>query len=254
MKKLLFTLSILVNNYICSYAQIIYHDINPDTTVSTWDQFTIAPATSSATDIEVWWHPSIEVVIVTNGDCELLFNTSNMLPAKLDSGDVIGPSSGLWKEAIYDKLDSGSKGNWQTDATDKYIAFRFRNSTTWYYGWLKMTVAPGAVSFTVKEWAYNASGNQIKGGQTTTTAVNTIKTGASLSLYPNPAQNTIQFGMAVDEPLQLSIVDINMRTISALVINKGHDPIVDITNLPNGVYYIRAIKGDELYTSMFVKQ
>ena len=118
-----------------------------------------------------------------------------------------------------------------------------------------MTIDTGAVSFTVKEWAYDASGNEIKAGQASTTGVNTVTTGSPLSIYPNPACNKIQLKMSVDENMQLSIADINMNTVSSVVIKKGqHDPTIDISTLAKGIYCIMAQKGGDVYTSMFVKQ
>jgi hypothetical protein len=168
MKKLLLALSALMLSSLASFGQFAYHDISPDTTVSTWDAFAIHPAALGTGQIYIWWHPSPEVVVNTFGNVEILFTGS--LPAKLNLSDSIAAGSGTWKAANYDALNSGGTGAWQSNATDKFLAFRYQNTGGYNYGWLKMSVAAGASSFTVKEYGYNTQpGKSIKAGQTAPT-------------------------------------------------------------------------------------
>jgi hypothetical protein len=144
-------------------AQIYYHDIVPDSTINTWNTYLVQP--SSSAQLYVWWHPGDVSV-----DCygmEVRFDSNNNLPDKLGSGNNIS-AAGTWSVANYDLLSDGASGNWLTNATDKYLAFRFNSNGGWHYGWLKVTVGASVSFFTVKEWAYNQTADApIDAGQTT---------------------------------------------------------------------------------------
>lgn len=254
MKKLLLTLSVTIIAYIQSNAQIIYHDINPDTTINTWNAFIITPLPGSTGDnITIWWHPSPEVVIQTWGNCELLFDAAGSLPLKLNANDTI-TASGKWKVGNYDALNSGSAGNWQTNAADKYLGFRIKSSSTWYYGWIKMTVAAGGASFTVKEWAYNVSGS-IKAGQTTTTGINRIVASNNVALYPNPAKNQIRLQYTIKENLAVHITDLQGKNVKNINLSKGTvNPVIDINELSPGIYQMTTGNITENLNATFVKQ
>ncbi|MGN6477546.1 MAG: T9SS type A sorting domain-containing protein [Flavipsychrobacter sp.] len=252
MKKILFT-QLLVLLATISFGQINYHDINPDTTVNTWNAFVIQP-TPGSTDIVIWWHPSPEVVIQTHGNAEILFETSSALPAKLNAGDSIAPS-GHWIAGDYDALSSGGTGNWVTNATDKYIGFRFKNSgNTWYYGWLKMSVGAGASSFTVKEWAYNTTGSKINAGQVGTTGISTMQA-KLVTIYPNPAKDYLQLKYDADENTTMIITNATGTTVTRGEFSKGmSNPIISLGNLAPGTYHIVLSSSNSYYTNTFIKQ
>lgn len=254
MKKLLLTLAATIIAYTQSNAQIVYHDINPDTTVNTWNAFIITPLPGNTTDnITIWWHPTPEVVIQTWGNCELLFDAAGNLPLKLNMNDTI-TASGKWKVGNYHALNSAGTGNWQTNATDKYLGFRIKNGSSWYYGWVKMTVTSGAASFTVKEWAYNPSGS-IKAGQTTTTGINSVAGSNNIALYPNPAKNQIQLQYTPKENLTIHITDLQGKNIRNINISKGTvNPVIDINELSPGMYRITTGDITENLNATFVKQ
>src|ERR1043165_2037242 len=181
MKHFLLALALSLSGGIAAHGQIAYHDINPDTTVSTWDAFQMSPAGSSSGQLIIWYHPTPEVVVQSMGNLEVLFNGS--LPAKLNLNDSITAGSGTWQAADYDALNSVGTGNWQTNATDKYLGFRFQNATGYNYGWLRMSVASGASSFTVKEYGYNTQvGKLVKAGQISTTGVGNSLAGENIQL------------------------------------------------------------------------
>lgn len=254
MKKLLLTVSMLTAFGLVSYSQITHHDIKPDTTVNTWNNFSIAPSSLPTNDIVVWFHPMPEVVIQTHGVCEILFS-ANSFPAKLSVGDSIS-AAGTWKPGTYNPLSSGSSGNWKTDATDKYIGFRFKNSgSTWYYGWLMMSVAPGAASFTVKEWAFNTSGNKINAGQTTTTGINTIAHRGTIKAYPNPARDKIQIQWETVDAATLTLTNATGSIVKRTELAKGSSShILDTKDLIPGTYHITLKSENDTYTGSFVKQ
>lgn len=236
MQKLLFTFITLIVLSNQSIGQIKFHDVDPDTTVSTWDAFTITPIASGPSDyIVIWWHPSPEVVVQTWGNCEILFDAQGTLPLKLEQGDTID-ASGKWVKGNYDALSSGGSGNWTSNALDKYLGFRVKNGTTWNYGWVKMSVASAAVSFTIKEWAYDTTGNAIKAGQKTATAISNIQNKTELQVYPNPAQNRIVVSKQLND--KVAVHDLAGRRYAVYQQTEPGQTVLDITHLPAGTYIL----------------
>lgn len=243
MKKILLLPAILSVG-LTAYAQIRYHDIVPDSTINDWNVYVISLSgtahQANSHFIDIWFHPTPEVVINTaiSEPCEILFDASGNLIAKLDSNAVVG-SGGKWNVAGYDPLSSGGQGNWQSNAADKYLGFRFKKSTTWWYGWLKMTVASGAASFTVKEWAFDSSGADIKAGQkTASTAVYTVNNSSGLKLYPNPAQDRISVTGITTKDLKIS--DITGKSYAVPCAVNAQTLTADISMLPAGTYLLQA--------------
>lgn len=234
MKKILCSIAICVICEISAHAQIFHHDITPDTTVNTWNAFPIYPSGPSSNFI-IWFHPSPEVVVQTGGSCEILFDASATYPAKLEAGDSVS-STGNWHTANYDALSSGATGNWQTAATDKYLGFRFKTATQWYYGWLKMTVATGAASFTVKEWAYNTTaGKSIKTGQINTTGVNSVNND---NVTIHVRNNKISFtGLETGVKYPACIMDMNGRSIQKTDVAENEG--IDVSDLAKGIYVVQ---------------
>lgn len=240
MKKTLFTTLAIAGMYISSHAQITYHDINPDTTVNTWNVFSVIPNPSTTSNtLDIWWHPSPEVVVTTWGDVQLLFDAAGTNPAKLNAGDSIGATA-TWKTASYLPLNSAGTGNWTSNATDKYLGFKIKNGSTWNYGWLKMTVATGAASFTVKEWAFNTAGTSIKAGQSTTTGITNAARNTEVKM--ELANKSVKFdGLPGDNNL-LQVFDMNGRRLKTA--STGNRQATDLSELNSGYYILNITSGD----------
>jgi len=254
MKKILFT-QLFVLLATISFGQINYHDINPDTMVNTWNVFSIVPFSSSpGNSVDIWWHPSPEVVVTTWGNVALLFDATGKYPAKLSVGESIG-TSGTWDTASYHPLSSAGIGNWTTDAVDKYLGFRIKKGSTWCYGWLKMSVGTGASSFTLKEWAVDTTGKKINAGQKSTTGVNTIAQARSLTIYPNPASEQIQLQYEAEENTTLMVANAAGTIVKVVELPRGsHNPILRISDWAAGMYYL-TIRGTESnFASIIIKQ
>jgi hypothetical protein len=217
-----------------SFSQVLYHDIVPDTTVNTWNVFFVSPWGASSSDgVLIWYHPTPEVVVQTNGDYEILFSGS--FPAKLQPGDSISPSA-TWNTGSYDALNSGGTGNWQTSATDKYLGFRFKNPTNWHYGWIKMSVAAGATSFTVKEWAYNTQADKsIRAGQVATTGISAAGQGRVEICQGN---NNIQFrNLEAGVKYTVNILDISGHKLAAEPVAPGG--YISVSDFAPGTYVLQ---------------
>lgn len=243
MRKLITLLTILVWTA-DSNAQITYHNIEPDTTVNSWDAFQLKPSTVPSNDITIWWHPAPEVVVQTHGNCQVLFDDTS-LPSKLEFGDTITTTAN-WNAGAYDTLSYGSTGNWTFGANDKYLGFRFKNTTSsWYYGWLMMSVAPGASSFTVSEWAYNSvAGQPIKAGQADATGIVSAK---REQIEIRSANGSLQFtGLHAGTNYPISISNTNGQIVHTTNIRASES--LDISGYAKGVYIVALVANGFVYS------
>lgn len=235
MKRILLAVTLLIAGKAAT-GQIHYHNIIPDTTISTWDAFQVMPSTSLSNNLTIWWHPSPEMVVQTQGDCEVLFTTDS-LPAKLNLGDSIGMAA-IWVEADYHEMSGGGVGKWTTDAEDKYLGFRFKNAGSgWYYGWLKMSVGAGAISFTVSEWGYNTqAGKAIKAGQMGTTGVMSITEEKNTILF---ADRKVKFANLGTGQSIFIIADISGRELYRGPVTATD--VIDMSGYPTGIYVMQLL-------------
>jgi len=220
---------------ISSHAQIVHHDIIPDSTVSTWGDYTIVPSTNPSDDVIIWLHPVPEVVVQTHGNCNILFDAAGNFPLKLEAGDMIS-ATGNWQPGNYNALNSMGTGNWQTNAADKYLAFRFKTGATWYYAWLKMSVAASATSFIVKEWAYNAQGQPIAAGQSHAAGIAGASGNHAVAM--DMAGNQLRFThLEAGMTYHTAVTDINGRVVQTAMLT-GPSALIDL-HQPAGIYIIR---------------
>lgn len=66
-------------------------------------------------------------------------------------------------------------------------------------------------------------------------------------IYPNPAKDILQIQTASDEPFSVTIFDM----LGAALINGNHT--IDISSLPNGIYFVKLHQGPLTYTRKFIK-
>jgi hypothetical protein len=251
MKNVFLHFLIVVIYCVHGYSQITYHDINPDTTVSVWDAFIVQPfgGGTAGNSLDIWWHPTPEVVVTTWNDFQLLCSGTGIIPAKLNAGDSITAGAN-WQSVIYQPLNSGGTGNWQIDANDKYLGFRLKNGSVWNYGWLKLTVAANAASFTVKEWAFNNTGHKINAGQTNGTGITLLNVpNTDMCLFPNPATDYIKVTLLSEATNELIVYDQSGRDVFHSSRVKGSF-ILPVIDFAYGVYLVRWGK----YTRSFIRK
>ncbi len=223
--KRIFT-SFLILLTITGKAQISYHDVDPDTTVNTWNEFSVLGA-------EIWWHPTPEVVITTWGTTEILCAPASNLPLALEAGDPIN-SSGHWTTTSYECLNcNGSTGNWK-GVTDKYLGIRSKNAAgEWLYGWARLDINNTPTYFIIKDYAARTTGNtQILAGQMNTTSIThtTLNTG---NITPVVSGKTVSF-RGLQKEIALHICDMNGRTIQQSTI--AANGRVNMSSFPAGMY------------------
>lgn len=222
-------------------AQILWHDITPDTTCGPGH-----PTSSFTVEIpgQILLHcNAIAVVAETHGP-EIL--KRNGVPAKLNPGETITPSAAWDNGGTLVSTFPSDPANWRTDAADKYLGFRFKetfSSPDWHYGWIKLSVAEDASSFTIKEWAYNQQPNQpVKAGEkSNTTAIGGITKEAEIGLQLQGRKARIssrQQGLHYT----VCITDMQGRSFNGITLTKTGE--VDLSGLTPGLYILTVQSGD----------
>ena len=219
-------------------AQIQFHDVSPDTTVTGWDAWQLKlPGSALSSDLTIWRHPSSpDVVVQTHGDYQVLFDAAGTYPAKLSLNDSIS-GTGIWKAGNYDPLSELGKGNWVTNAEDKYLGFRRKQGTDWQYAWLEMSVAPGAASFTVKEWAYQTTLNKsVKAGQISNTPTG-VEEATSWRPVMSQQGRALHFDGLSAGPWQISVLDGSGRRLLSTSLLPSQQ--FSLEDMPAGNYFIQ---------------
>ncbi|WP_179339735.1 T9SS type A sorting domain-containing protein [Winogradskyella ludwigii] len=169
-------------------------------------------------------------------------------PFALDNGAII--SSG--QSSFYSQgtlnfascyLGSGSS-NW-CGTTDKYLGLRFQISGSTHYGWAKLDVSASGDSFTVKEYAYNATADEaIQAGQTLNVnqfAINKVRIVSlnnSIELYNLP-ENT-----------NYNVYDISGKSILNGSINDS-SYVIEANGFSQGVYIVEL---EDTFTNSVIRK
>ncbi len=77
----------------------------------------------------------------------------------------------------------------------------------------------------------------------------------ALRLYPNPATNKLYLhytGAISNQLLEITLFDVQGRFVKKLQTEIGQ--AIDIEDLPNNLYLLKAVIGDKIYTGKFLKQ
>jgi hypothetical protein len=181
-----------------SNAQIVYTDVNPDTTIAmtavsnTIKAYGLDLNNDGLTDFNLiatshagpFGNRSNYVKITPiNSNKVIDYDTINNLPAPLAINSVIG-NTGKWWNNDSNQILTGSAwlsffGLWNSSA-DAYLGLKLMSGQNIYYGWAKLSVTVHGSSFTLKDYAYNSIPNQpILAGETscTTPTVNLTQSG-----------------------------------------------------------------------------
>jgi hypothetical protein len=238
MKKLLLLLPLAIIGT-GSMAQIFVHDIVPDSTLTATPGFYSLKPVSGGPEVVIRYFPSpVSVTAEQHGGCEILFKDG--YPAKLNFNDTIASHSVSWVPGAL-ALSSEGNGNWTSDATDKYLAFRFKNvSGAWHYGWLKMSVVPGGLSCVIQEWAYQTADDKLilAGQKSDPTGIYRPGNAGAVILSVNNRKLSFQ-GPDRRQKYTLLLTGMDGRCLLNKEITATD--ITDVSSLPPGVYAVQLL-------------
>ncbi|MFI5172785.1 MAG: Calx-beta domain-containing protein [Chitinophagales bacterium] len=144
---------------------------------------------------------------------------SSAQPYAMESGSLIGPSISFqpasiqYMEIYWGVIDypaPGSTFEYLTEgywpgATDKYLGLRFSVGADEFYGWARLDCGPDHHSFTIKDYAYNATPNEA------------IVIGGGAAPIPDVAFNTAAFEVEENIGLLVAVTVIVSEPVGAMV-------------------------------------
>lgn len=255
-------------------AQIIYTDLDPDISISdsnyllslnndTIPEFNIVHmgyfyySTSFLNIVGIQALSQNEILGDTTKVVYGSYTSTNFFPKALNKNDLIDADQKVWLDSNYAQLYVkgvyGSTvvkyGNWQ-NVSDKFLGLRFKIGNDWHYGWARLTVAPNASSFTIKDYAYESHPNKkILAGQT----FSNINENPDQYISIYPTQNQLMIFLRKDiTNAQGSLYNLMGEKISQINLEKGKN-IVETTELPSGIYILRVQIGDREFSKKFMR-
>jgi len=152
-------------------AEIIYTDINPDTTLHAtgttfFDYYYMDMNGDGEYEFDFrHFNPgtfqAVEVYCYLGGADEAILCVGTN-PLALNANEIIGPGSGVWINTVQGSSNSALSLNrsvvtgedWE-GVVNKFLGLRFMVDANWYYGWARLDVPADASNFTIKDFAYN---------------------------------------------------------------------------------------------------
>lgn len=254
-------------------ANIVYRDINPDSTIVSADTLSLDIDLDGVNDIELWIESKTGTIVTASGasiqytyrtaKAEALF--SNVIMGKLatasgyqfnsayrfESGEVINDSVPVFDGAAFLAgaiITSGvaaySGGPW-SGITDKIMGVRFKINGANHYAWIRLSVGAGGNSITVNELAYdNVADIPIAAGLTSPAQTIVINDPVIFSENGN-----IHVQIQSVLPVSIKIYSVAGQLVySELSRNQTNN--IRLNNVPGGNYFILV----EYENKIFAKQ
>ena len=240
-------------------AQIIYTDINPDSTTNIGGNFynldldnggvfdytiTLNIGTAST-------YTSQQVAISPTGSNGIAGDTvgAYVYPFAFNSGDTIKSTlqfNFTASQSMASYFGSGySYGNF-LGQTDKFIGLQFNIGTNLHYGWARFDVDSTASLFTIKDYAYNSVPDAyILAGEMPVGITENVLT--NTSIYSDNKNIIIKF--LTNDLLQADVKITNALGQEIHVASLGEkETSIDMTKEKTGIYFVTISKESIVYT------
>lgn len=221
-------------------AQVVYTDVNPDSTIFNSifyyeidinsdgvDDFVIRRAFSN--DAGFYFTDTLNNKVIY----------MNAKIAAMDINQIIDAQQ-TWSSPQYDnELCSSGNPNFAGKG-DKYIGLRIKKNNSFYYGWIRINISSDDSKVVIKDYAYNQTANASITTGKETTGVNEWlgEVTNATTVYPNPfnVSTTIQFNTKTTNA-QLTIYNVvgqNVKTIKQITTNTVK---IERDDLTAGIYF-----------------
>lgn len=262
----LLSIGLLIN---CNsvFAQIIYTDIIPDTTIiaadDSWGTFSVDINQDSTEDYLLNHHnmlismnyQKIEIG-ASHINAEILCDTSaGNYPLSLPFGQSINSSIINWYYPVGWMVhlnENGTSGNW-IGVTDQYLAVRIKLNGQWHYGWIRLDIPTNAGSYTVKDFAYESIPDKaITAGDNGQTVIEDISIKPEIIIFPNPSNG--KFNIKSDCNINfIEIYNSHGEKIYSTSIKKQAINEIDISDSSKGIYFLKIYDGVNVYIEKIMK-
>lgn len=250
-------------------AQIVYTDIDPDVTI-TDTEIALDFDDDGDSEMSVFEHSTRDQILITTDETDdavdgmigngFPYGTASygyVLPLSagesIDDGHVyfaLLANYALPGQATF--TFSGADPNSWVAAGDSYVGVRFQLDDGPHFGWVRVEVTgPGAII--VKEYAYESAVDTAIDAGAMPSAIDPNPDGTpgthNLSaVYPNPFNPQAQFSLEIaqQQEVTVAVFDALGREVATLhdgTLSAGsvHQFQIDGSNLPSGIYVVRAI-------------
>ena len=257
---------LLTNNQV--YSQIIYTDVDPDVTISNFQQgYGIDFDDNDKIDFHITLLSNVDVWVmhlILDSSIDNTYVVYDGTEASvLEFGDEISTSSNLyhlggsdWGGLLFGYwVSAGEHGNWVDTQEDKYLGIKFEIDGEFHYGWVRLTTiihSNSDMEFTVKDFAYNTVLDEgILAGAMGTAGVNDTVI-LDISVYPNPTSDILYF-KGIKNITQITIYDVTGNAHQDASINYATNSI-DLSNLNSGVFFIQFQTDNTILVKKIIKE
>lgn len=256
--KFIISLIFIFTSVFCVYADIIYTDVNPDSTLRgslnhPWSQYYIDLNQNGTTDfILTHFYPSNDLYYTefqsSNPQIGEIMVDDYDHPLSLDNGMEIDEIHSRWKEvssfAIY------VRDNWK-GRIDKYLGVRIKIGNNWLYGWIRIDIPEDESYCVLKDFACELEFDKaIKAGEIGNTSISyekkennyfpIVMTKSSNIIYLNFMEDEFNFKSKFEKPIEVAIYNLFGQCVYKESINPNTSSLkIDIENLAVGIYFIK---------------
>ena len=233
--------------------QIIYHDVNPDVTLTGNDSLMLDINNDGVIDFTLYQQHYVSGANVIDGEMITPKSNNKLLSSGsylrvLNNNDRISQNDTVWGSYGYflaKGIYAGKPiqyGHWTGGITDKFAGFKIKKSGSWYYGWARFDVDSSAKSITIKDWAYNNYPNsQIKAGQLVS-SINDLDKDHEISVFLDNRTLTIKQKENTIENPTITIYNSAGQEIRKTNLVNNHAEI-NLRDVVPGLYIVRIDSG-----------
>lgn len=241
-------------------AQIIYTDINPDSTTNIGGNFyNLDLDNGGVFDYTIRLnigtyssYTSQQIAITPTGSNGIAGDTigAYVYPTAFNSGDTIKSTlqfNFTSSQSMASYFGSGySYGNF-LGQTDKFVGLVFNIGPTLHYGWARFDVDATASLFTIKDYAYNATPDAyILAGEMPLGITDNPLT-SSTSVYSSEKNIVIKILTGSIIQADVKITNALGQEISTVSLN-ALETIIDLSKEKTGIYFVTISQGNIVYS------
>jgi hypothetical protein len=241
-------------------AQVVYTDINPDSTVALDGNFYNLDLNNDGTadfaiNVNIGTslsYTSQQISVSPIGTNAVAGSSvgAYIYPFAMNSGDTVKPSLQFNLTPNQSMASyfgpSTSYGNWM-NVTDKYLGLKFSIGPAVHYGWARLDVTATADQFIIKDYAYNTIANAyILAGQTGV-GIAEHSFNDIVSIYSAGKNITINFVKELPAGSEVNITNILGQKIYGSLLNSKENTI-NLSEANPGMYIVSVSGKNGVYT------
>ena len=265
-------------------AQIVYTDVNPDSTITGNQQivldidndgtndFTILTQNITGSTGTFYGYNAVKTFV---GGQVLNFNssasaswmaTSNNLPAMLNAGDTIMPTAtwaagkGRLQSYLAVSYPSSTSYNFNTNvgnwggAMGQFAGLKFKSGANTYYGWVRMDVDSAGTTIVIKDYAYQsiADSSIIAGAHQPSGVGVQENLDGQINVYASLNKIIVENSTKKTNGV-IEIVNMAGELVETVFLNNNRE-VIDASSLSTGIYIVNAkFEGDVISNKVYIK-